>query len=182
MAEETAFGLSFGDPRKYMGKSPLADVGQAIKTGLIGYGIQKSGLEGWLNDKGLGKTKQPVAGAVAPGTQGTSVAMGGGFGPAAQAPVAPPMAAAPMAPGVIPPAAMGAQPAMPTIDLGPPPNVGHDILDDKWEGASAEPIQKQDFNPLAPDTSNQMAVGGNDYQQVQGYGKLQRVAKLFGQG
>ncbi len=170
MAEETAFGASFGDPRKYMGKSPLADVGQAIKTGLIGYGIQKSGLESWLNDKGLGKSKQPVAGAVVPAT-------------ASPAPVAPMMSGAapvaPMAPSSTPPAAMGEQPAMPTIDLGPPPNVGHDVLDDKWEGANAEPIQKQDFNPLASDTSNQMAIGPNDYQKIPGYGKLNKVLQMF---
>ena len=170
MAEEAAFGASFGDPRKYMGKSPLADVGQAIKTGLIGYGIQKSGLESWLNEKGLGKSKQPVAGAAVPAT-------------AAPAPVAPMVSGAapvaPMAPGAIPPAAMSTQPAMPTIDLGPPPNVGHDLLDDKWEGADAEPIQKQDFNPLAPDTSNQFAVSGNDYQQVPGYGKLNKAFQAF---
>lgn len=174
MAEETAFGLSFGDPRKYMGKSPLADVGQAIKTGLIGYGIQKSGLESWLNEKGMSKAKQggyeykpPVAGAVPPTT------------PMAAGPVSPTQQA-PMAPGAVPPAAMGEQPAMPPVNLGPPPDVGRQVLDDTWESSSAEPIQKQDFNPLAPDTSNQMAISGMDYQQVPGYGKLAKMAQMFG--
>ena len=173
MAEETAFGLSFGDPRKYMGKSPLADVGQAIKTGLIGYGIQKSGLESWLNEKGMNKAKQggyeykpPVAGAAVPTT------------PMAAGPVAPQVA--PIAPGAVPPAAMGTQPAMPQVDMGPPPDVGIKILDDTWESSSAEPIQKQDFNPLAPDTSNQMAVNGMDYQKMPGYGKLAKMAQTFG--
>ena len=194
MAEETAFGLSFGDPRKYMGKSPLADVGQALKTFLTVGALEGSGAIGVLDRMGIKPTNEggfkfnrstPVAGAAvpaAPGTQGTSVAMGGGFGPTAFAkePAVPPVtSAAPMASSATPPAAMGAQPSMPTIDLGPPPNVGHDVLDDKWEGADAEPIQRQDFNPLAPDTSNQMAVSGNDYQQIQGYGKLNKAFQAF---
>jgi hypothetical protein len=50
----------------------------------------------------------------------------------------------------------------------------------------AAPVSLQnptDFNPLAPDTSNQFAVSGNDYQQVPGYGKLQKIAgMLMGMG
>ena len=28
---DTPFGLSFGQPSKYMGQSPLADIGKALK-------------------------------------------------------------------------------------------------------------------------------------------------------
>ena len=31
MAAETPFGASFGDPRRYMGQSPLAEIGKALK-------------------------------------------------------------------------------------------------------------------------------------------------------
>ena len=36
------FGESFGDPRRYMGQSPFANIGQALKTGGILYGLEKS--------------------------------------------------------------------------------------------------------------------------------------------
>lgn len=176
MAEETAFGVSFGDPRRYMGKSPLGDVGQAIKTGLIGYGIQKSGLADWLNEKGMNKNKQGGYEYKPPGAAVPPTA-------AAPAPVAPTAPIAPVAPGTVPPAAMAEQPAMPTVELGPPPNVGLDVLDDKWEISEAAPVEKQDFNPLPSDMSNQMAMSPNAYQQTPGYGKLQKIASaIFGRG
>ena len=55
MAADVPFGLSFGDPRRYMGQSPLAEIGKALKTGLVGYAIQESGLEKMLNEKGVKK-------------------------------------------------------------------------------------------------------------------------------
>jgi hypothetical protein len=43
-----------------------------------------------------------------------------------------------------------------------------------------------DFNPLAPDTSNQFAVSGNDYQQIPGFGSAQdkagKLMKIMGMG
>ena len=53
MAAETPFGLSFGDPRRYMGQSPLAEIGKAAKTGLMLYGLQKSGAIKALDDMGI---------------------------------------------------------------------------------------------------------------------------------
>lgn len=44
MAAESPFGLSFGDPRKYMGQSPLAEIGKAAKTLLTGYALKESGF------------------------------------------------------------------------------------------------------------------------------------------
>lgn len=182
---DTPFGASFGDPRRYMGQSPLAEVGKAIKTGLIGYGIQQSGLENWLNEKGMKKNKQggyeysSVAGAVPPSLQGTSAAMGGGFGPA----VPPQAANAPLVPpatSVIPPEVA----PQPKIDLGPPPDVGDQILDDKWHVPVSDLSNKTDFNPVAQQTGyNQMLNTGNEYQKAPGYGKLAKtVQTMFGMG
>lgn len=173
MASDIPFGASFGDPRKYMGQS---GIGQAVKAGLTAAVMQKSGLTGWLNDL----SKKPE-GSVPPITSGAAGDMNtNGVWGTNPLPVQPPSFGAsseiaPIAPSAIPPAAMGAQPAMPTADMGPPLDVGHQVLDDKWESSSAEPIQKQDFNPLAPDTGNQMAISGNDYQKVPGYGSLKKT-------
>jgi len=53
MAAETPFGASFGDPRRYMGQSPLAEIGKALKTGGILYGLQKSGAIEALDKMGI---------------------------------------------------------------------------------------------------------------------------------
>ena len=188
MAEETAFGVSFGDPRRYMGKSPLGDVGSALKTFLTVTALEKSGAIGALDKLGIkptkqggfefSNTKQPVP-PITSGAAGDMMTNGvWGTNPM---PVSP-MSFSQM-PAAIPSAAIPEQPAMPKVDLGPPPNVGLDVLDDKWELSEAEPIEKQDFNPLPSDMSNQMAMSPNAYQQVPGYGKLQKIASaIFGQG
>ena len=187
MAAETPFGLSFGDPRRYMGQSPLAEIGKAAKTLLTGYAIQESGLEKWLNDKGMKKNKQggyeysAPAGSIPPITSGsTGVNADGVWG-------VNPMRKSPMSLGQ---PAVPVSPSAPAADTSATPaDIGEQILDGKWDGFQAAPTapvsvtNPTDFNPLAPDTSNQFAVSGNDYQQVPGYGKLQKIAgQLFGMG
>jgi hypothetical protein len=49
---DTPFGLSFGNPAKYMGSSGIGD---ALKTGLTAYALQQSGAVDWLNSQGLSK-------------------------------------------------------------------------------------------------------------------------------
>jgi hypothetical protein len=64
--------------------------------------------------------------------------------------------------------------------LPPPPDAGRQILDGTFRPQSSVDVTNDtDFNPLAPDASNQFAVSGNDYQQIPGYGKLQRIAGQF---
>lgn len=183
MAEETAFGLSFGDPRKYMGKSPIAEIGQALKSAGLAYGIEKSGARQFLDDMGVEMTNK------------------GGFS-LKQAPVgsAPPITSAKPMPVV--PSQLGAAPMAPTgagvqvTPFGPesPSNVqtttfqppdpksGMQILDNTFKPQSSvvNPQAERDFNPFTPDTSNQMAVSGMDYQKVPGYGKLAKMAQMFG--
>jgi hypothetical protein len=174
---DTPFGLSFGNPSKYMGQSPLAEVGKAIKTGLVGYGIQKSGLESWLNEKGMSKNKQggyeykPPTGAIAP----PQAAMG--------APVSPPQMQAmqPMNPGN--PAGVTVSP-VPEVNFAPPVDIGDKILNDDWYEPISDLSNPTDFNPSMQQTGyNQMLQTGNEYQQIPGYGKLDKTAQaMFGMG
>lgn len=183
MAAETPFGASFGDPRRYMGKSPLAEMGNAAKTFLTGYAIQQSGLEKFLNEKGV---KRNAQGNFAPVTPVAPVAP-----PAASAaPVQPPqLGTAPMMPQVASPAQQGVV-ITPIPDSNtPPPDIGEQILNGTWTGFPSAPPgptslrNPTDFNPLTPDTSNQVAVSPNDYMNVPGYGKLAKSAgMLMGMG
>jgi hypothetical protein len=184
MAGETPFGASFGDPRKYMGQSPLAEIGKAAKTFLTGYALKESGFTDYLNSIG----KKPVQGAALPvGATGAPMGVNA-------APVAPPqMQTAPMMPvsptnpdGVVVNPIPGAEVM--------PKDIGEQILNGTWTGAPpvqqpAAPISvinPTDFNPLAPDGSNQFAMSGNEYQQIPGFGSSQEKAgklmKLMGMG
>jgi hypothetical protein len=197
----TPFGESFADPRRYMGQSPLAQVGQALKTGGILYGLQKSGAIAALDKMGIksdgkggfGYQTQTPAGSVPPITSGSGgVNASGVFGTN-------PM---PISPSSLSQPVMGASPVLPTgvqitpfgqdapsnvqmNTLPPPQDAGRQILEGTFRPqSSAADIQNDtDFNPLAPDTSNQFAVSGNDYQQIPSYGKLQKIAgKFMGMG
>jgi hypothetical protein len=180
MAEETPFGLSFGsygDPRKYMNKggSPGKKVEQFVAK------IKNSplaNLAGIMLAGGGEPSSSPVP----------APALGQGI----SAPAVPPVGLNPNASGV------GIAPGsfqMPNLTLpqigtaAPAQSVdadGDGQIDDFWgvkstpqAGLQSPPVDvtnKTDFNPLAPDASNQLAVSGNDYQQIPGYGKTQKIA------
>lgn len=198
MAAETSFGTSFGDPRRYMGQSPIAEVGKALKTFGIAYGIQESGLSDWLNKQGISQNKEGTyqyskpkaapAGAVAP----TSVSPGqlpavpqapenmnwGTMMPnGAQAPIAPATSMAPVSP-------MAPTTIAPQTQIAPPPDVGNKILDndDSWQHSSyTNPESSKDFNPLTPQTGyNQMLATGDEYKNAPGYGKLAKALQTMG--
>lgn len=167
---DTPFGLSFGNPSKYMGQSPLAQIGKDAKTFLALQGLQKSGVIDYLNQ--LGNKKEGVApsGAVAPSA------------PAMTAPVAPPAATvAPMVP-VSPQPPTTVEPQKQTA----PEGLGLKILDndDSWQKDSfVDPKSQNDFNPLAMQGGEQDRLTGNEYQQIPGYGRLAKVASsMFGMG
>jgi hypothetical protein len=186
MAEETPFGLSFGsygDPRKYIGQgqSPGKKIQQKIAK------IQNSPLASLLGI-GLASGSDEAAPIPAP-------ALGQGI----SAPAVPPVGLNPNASGVG--IALGSF-QMPNLTLpqigtaAPAQSVdadGDGQIDDFWgvkstpqAGLQSPPVDvtnKTDFNPLAPDASNQLAVSGNDYQQIPGYGKLQKIAgQIMGMG
>ena len=165
---DTPFGLSFGNPAKYMGQSPLAEIGKAAKTGLVLYGLQQSGAIEALDKLGV-KPNQT-----------------GGF--SYNNPVAPTAA--------VPPAGVAAQPVVPNanaftpaiatpvydsapMSTTPPANIGVDVLDGKYHGneqSFVNPQAQRDFNPFVPQTGyNTMLATGNEYQQMPGYGKLAKT-------
>jgi len=155
MAAETPFGASFGDPRRYMGQSPLAEIGKGLKAGLTAYALKESGFTDYLNKL----NPKPVAGAVPPST------------PSAAPQVAPMMPVSPTANFETAPS--------PTVDItAPPADIGTQILDEKWDGF-INPQSQKDFNPDISNVSNQVPMTGNEYQQVPGYGKLQKIAGQF---
>lgn len=188
MAEETPFGLSFGsygDPRKYIGKgeSPAKKFQEKIAK------IQNSPLANLIGI-GLASVGNEEAPASAP-------ALGQGI----SAPVAPPVGLNPAARsgvGIAPGSFQMPNLTLPQIGAAPAQGVdadGDGQVDDFWgvkstpkpalglQSSAVDVSNKTDFNPLAPDTGNQVAVSGNDYQQIPGYGKLQKAAgQLMGMG
>jgi hypothetical protein len=192
----TPFGESFGDPRRYMGQSPLAQVGQALKTGGILYGLQKSGAIDALDRMGIksdgkggfGYQTQKPAGSVPPITSGPGgVNADGVFGtnPMPISPLSLSQPVMPMAPvlptGVqITPFGQDAPSNVQMNTLPPPPDAGRQILEGTFQPQSSVDVSNPtDFNPLSPDASNQMAVSPNDYRNIPGFGKLQKIAGQF---
>jgi hypothetical protein len=175
MAADAPFGLSFGDPRRYMGQSPLAEIGKAAKTGLILYGLQQSGAIQALDKLGV---KPNQAGTFSYNNPAAPTGSVPPVGVATQ-PVAPnanvPMANAPT-PAIATPVYDSAAPPMPTT---PPANIGFDVLDGKYNGAETSfvnPQAQRDFNPFVPQTGyNTILATGNEYQQMPGYGKLAKA-------
>lgn len=193
----TPFGESFGDPRRYMGQSPFAQIGQALKTGGILYGLHKSGAIEALDKMGIKSdnkgsfTFNAPAGSVPPITSGPGgVNSEGVFGtnPMRIQPLSLSQPVMPIAPNAT--AATGVQitpfgqDAPSNVQINtfapPPPDAGMQILDMTYRPQSAVDVKNEtDFNPLAPDASNQFAVSPDDYRNAPGFGKLQRIAGQF---
>jgi hypothetical protein len=169
MAADAPFGLSFGDPRKYIGSNPgIAEATKALKTGAAIFGLQQTGIIGALDKMGIKPNSS------------------GGF--SYNNPVAPTASAPPAGVAMQPvvPNANAFTPAIatPVIDSAPmsttpPANIGRDILDNKYNGAEqsfVDPQAQRDFNPLVPQTGyNQILATGNEYQKMPGYGKLRQA-------
>ena len=173
---DTPFGLSFGQPNKYMGSS---GVGPAIKAGLTAYGMQKSGLTDWLNNLNKKPDQQTVVQGAVPLPASFNQYLSPN--PSSQsAPVVPPQGEAPAAFS-----APSEMPAAPQVQMTPPPDIGHKILegDDSWQQSEVSPQAERDSLVLPQQTGyNQMLATGNEYQQVPGYGKLQKAASMMMMG
>ena len=179
MAEETPFALSFGsygDPRRYMNKgiSPGKKVEQFVAK------IKNSplaNLAGIFLADGGEESPSPVP-APALG-QGVSV------------PVAPSIGLNANTPGAVAPGSAPTPPAAPTVM--PSQDADGDGQIDSFWGIQPKAPQSSvnlqnptDFNPLPPDTSNQVALTGNEYQQIPGFGSAQdkagKLMKIMGMG
>lgn len=190
MAAETPFGLSFGtygDPRRYMNKgiSPGKKVEQFVAK------VRNSPLASFIGIGAAGDgttAPSPVPAPVpAPALgQGVSVPSAPSIGVNANIPGAVAPSAAPM-PQVAPS-------VMPAQDAD-----GDGQIDIFWgvkPAAAPQPASAPqssvdvrnptDFNPLVPDASNQVALTGNEYEQIPGFGSAQEKAgklmKLMGMG
>ena len=184
MASDTPFGLSFGNPSKYMGQSPLAEIGKAAKTGLVLYGLQQTGAIKALDDLGIKRNQSGGFSYNNPTNPTGSVPPVAPTG-AAMAPVAPSTTGSP----VMPSGAVAPNSVAPTAPapLTPPPNLGMDILDGKFNGVETsfvDPQATRDSLVLPQQAGyNPMLQTGNEYQQVPGYGKTAKIAQMmFGMG
>tara|TARA_R110000868_G_scaffold21708_6_gene90068 strand:- start:3636 stop:4193 length:558 start_codon:yes stop_codon:yes gene_type:complete len=175
MATDVPFGLSFGNPAKYMGQSPLAEIGKAAKTGLILYGLQQSGAIKALDKLGV---KPNQAGTLSYNNPAAPTSAVPPVGVAAQ-PVMPNANVQrdnPLTPAIATPVYDSAAPPMSTT---PPANIGFDVLDGKYNGAETSfvsPQAQRDSLVLPQQTGyNTMLATGNEYQQMPGYGKLSKA-------
>jgi hypothetical protein len=188
---DTPFGLSFGNPAKYMGQSPLAEVGKALKTGAVLYGLQQTGAIGALDKLGIKPNStggfsynNAPAGSVPPmGATGADMDAftSGNYG----GPVMPSSSATqPVVPNA--PTSTIATPVYDSapISTTPPANIGADVLDGKYHGneqSFVNPQAQRDSLVLPQQTGyNQMLATGNEYQQMPGYGKLAKAMQGFG--
>ena len=170
---DTPFGLSFGQPSKYMGSS---GVGPAIKAGLTAYGMQKSGLTSWLNSLNKKPDEQTVVQGAVPLPANFNQYLSSN--PSSQSATAvPPQDNAPAAFS-----APSETPAAPQVQITPPPDIGNKILegDDSWQHSAVNPQAERDSLVLPQQAGyNQMLATGNEYQQVPGYGSTEKAIKAF---
>jgi hypothetical protein len=183
MAATEPFGLSFGNPAKYMGQNPaLAEASKALKTGAAIWGLQQIGAIDALDKLGVKPNKT------------------GGFSynnPAAPTGSVPPTGVAmqPVVPNANVPMANSPPPAIatpvydspaPPVSTTPPANIGFDVLDGKFNGIETSfvnPQAQRDFNPFVPQTGyNTMLSTGKEYEQAPGYGKLRKAAESMAFG
>lgn len=193
MAAESPFGASFGDPRQYMGKSPLAEIGKAAKTFALLSGLEKSGAIKALDNLGIksdnkgGFSFNIPTGSVPPITSGSGGVNADGVWGSNPMPVSPTTLNQPVMPvqpmGVqVTPLGQDAPSNVQFNTLPPPPapDAGMKLLNGTYRPQSAVDLDNDtDFSPLAPDTSNQMAVSPDAYRNMPGYGKLQNIAGQF---
>jgi hypothetical protein len=201
MATES-FGVSFGNPSKYMGSSPLSRAAQALKIGGSIYAMEKSGLTKFLDDLGV-KQKNgdfsfdssspaaaPVSAAVPNGSAAPPVAMA----PAAVSPVPPAVPLAPM--GQLGSSNFPGSPVGPLFskdrDFAPATSgvtepqaapvptsriQGVDIL----TGKQISVANPNDFDPRENYGYTDQLASGSEYAQQPGYGKTKKLmSSLFG--
>jgi hypothetical protein len=149
-------------------------IGQDVLSLAAAYGIDKSGLKGFLNEQGFSKNDKGQWGfkaPVQPSSSGLNYEngkdMGGGFNPAAG--VAPPNTApvAPVAPTIqnaVIPNAPATTPAPITTPI--PAGLGNRILDNDWHGSDNSDQDNQ--NQFAKQSASQFVPGMGSEQSSSG--------------
>ena len=184
---DTPFGLGFGSPSRYMGSSGIQEAGNDLKKFAVAKLVDTSGTKDWLN-KTFGKSPSGSVPPISSGAAGDKMTNGvWGDNPL---PVAPPSFASqnPMMPA----APAGSVSPM-TDELGTPiPQMGtmtqpmdtgshlNDAMKAFNVSAFTNPTAQHDVavNPNENYGYTQQLSSGNAYQQVPGYGKLQKAAQM----
>lgn len=181
---DTPFGASFGDPRKYMGSS---GIGQAVKTGLTAYAVQKSGLADWLNSLSGKPTYAQVANAQNTTFVPGAVPLPDSFNQYLQkAPVAPPGANAQQSVAPVLPQGDPSSQTSQVLDQQPQPQpmqpnpsqIGSDWLNGNISSLDnfTNPQAQRDFNPQTQQAGyNQMLNTGREYENAPGYGHVKKM-------
>jgi hypothetical protein len=153
---------------------PSSDVGQAVKTGLMAYGMQKTGLTDWLNNLNKPSEQQTVVqGAVPLPASFDKYLAPTQPGQAVVPPSAQPIGAAPVAP------------VAPTIESAPAPTqnpkeMGLDWLNGKLSGFT-NPQASRDIQVAQQMSAPQSPMNPAEWQSVStGEGKLGMVMKMLG--
>lgn len=199
---DTPFGLSFGNPRQYMGQSGLKEVADKYKQFATVKAIDKSGLRGFLNEA-LGNPDEgykppegyaPSGGVMPPANYGMSAPQGSaapgegnaglGFkGTTSQMGISP---AAPV--GLSPyrgPQAATDMGYTSTAPVANPPAQSNSYLGDAMSAfkvsSYVDPSASHDI-PVEQGGGYTEQLAENDaYTKVPGYGKLQKVlSQMFG--
>jgi hypothetical protein len=188
-----SFG-NYGDPRRYMnkGESPGKKVEQFVAK------IKNSPLASLAGIMRAGGGEESAPSST------PAPALGQGI----SAPVVPPVGANPSASGglgIKPGSFQLSTPAFSQMGAANVPAPGTDMdgdgqVDSFWgvKNTSAPPqtfgpqssvidvTNETDFNPFVPDTGNQVALTGNEYQQTPGFGSAQdkagKLMKIMGMG
>ena len=169
------FGASFGDPSRYMGQSPLADIGKALKIGAAVYGLEKSGLRQFFDDLGI-KQKDGkfsfVNTSPAPVTDAIPT-------PVANAAVPPTSAVQ-----AVPPAMALPTPATTTAPVFTPAATGTPLLpfnsQDILRGEEHSVKNPDDYNPAPLQSGYTPQLAGDfDFQNLPGYGSAMNKLKMF---
>jgi hypothetical protein len=188
-----SFG-NYGDPRRYMnkGEMPGKKVEQFVAK------IKNSPLASLAGIFLAGEGEESAPSAT------PAPALGQGI----SAPVVPPIGANPNASGglgIKPGSFQLSTPAFSQMDAASTPAPGTDTdgdgqVDSFWgvkntstpsqtfgpQSSAVDVTNKTDFNTFVPDTGNQVALTGNEYQQIPGFGsgkdKASQLMKIMGMG
>jgi hypothetical protein len=200
MATES-FGVSFGNPSKYMGSSPVGDIWKGLKTGASIYAMKATGLTDYLDKLGVKQKNKAFSfgndAVSAPASVPASAPVpdGSAAPPAAMAPEPQPVPPAPAAAPPVPVAKdqntyYGNSPAsgfqapqtsgFTTPEAAPVPTPrlqGVDIL----TGKQISVANPNDFDPRENYGYTEQLASGSEYTQQPGYGKTKKLmSSLFG--
>lgn len=169
---DTKPGLEFSS---WMNIQP-SEVGQAVKSGLLAYGMKQTGLTDWLND--LSKKSQPD-GSVSPITSGAAGdKMTNGVWGNNPLPVTPPnFGSSVQAPaGAAMPQTIPTQPTMPSLS---PSQIGQDWLNGKISSFT-NPQAQRDISPQQEITASVTPMNPAEWQNSStGESKIAQVMKLL---